>query len=169
MQFTKAGWTAVAFFSVLLVLVLSQMLGDHSVAPRTEVEKRAAIEKSVKDPAHAVYDPEVVVFANQGYEDEVINGRFLHPDSLGLLYLTYLMEGSITGEAKVDFCLGALPKVMESYRLLDQLIEKRLNPTPEQSKLLERINSAYKKANVRYQNDPACPQPTTSDQQKVRT
>ena len=158
---------------ILLGLVLDQSYGDHFAAPRTEAEKRGAIEKTVSGPAvHGIYDPDVVVYATTQLQG-IFNESRNYPDwsvSLDdtLLYLVYLLDGSIQFPDKVNFCQRVLPMIQESWGLLDrQALNTQL--TERQQTLLDRIKSGYNVAQIEFQRDPACPQPTAGDEQKVRT
>lgn len=151
----RKWWAWATFILVgvtLFGLVLDQGLANHSVPSRTDEERLEAVH-------NGVYEPEIIVFATLGYDAEVINGRFLDPTSPGLEYLTYLIEGSVQYPSKVDFCQRVYPKIMESYRILDQAFGREL--TEQQTSFLGRIKDAYATVQARER----CPQGNDSAQQ----
>ncbi len=55
-----------------------------------------------------------------------------------LLYLVYLLDGSLKDPTRVDFCQRVLPAIQESYKILDrQAFGTELSET--QQDLLDRI------------------------------
>jgi hypothetical protein len=110
-------------------------------SPDAVSEPKLTSEQKLQQMRDGVYTPEIVDFATSGYEDEVAGDRFLHPDGLALEYLAYLIEGAAKYPASVDFCQRVLPRIKESYRLIDAAFGKELSA--QQLGFLDRIKLAY--------------------------
>ena len=152
---------------ILIGLALDQGYGDHTVAPRTDEEKREAVERTVSGAAaNGVYGTEVVVYATTQLQAIFNESRNYPEKSVSLddtlLYLVYLLDGSIQFPDKVDFCQRVLPFIRESFQVLDRQVSSP-KMAEEQQKLLDRIKRGYDDAEEKFKNDPACQPPPTSD------
>ncbi len=136
-------------FGLLVVILVGNAITlknvSRSVAPRTDEEKREAIERTVSNPAvNGVYDPDVVVYATtqlQGIYGDMVNypDRPVPVDEV-LLYLTYLAEGSMSRPDAIDFCSRVRPLWSASHRIGDLLFGKEA--TQNQQDLFSRIDNA---------------------------
>jgi len=121
-------------FGVLLVgIPLTQFLGNETLSPTEKIQM-------------GIYEPDAIVFATIGFDTELNNGLVMNPESPGLLYLAYLMEGY----AKYPERVGpdrALSRLRASHKVGDSAFFTQLEP--EQTKLLERIKTAAQKASER--------------------
>jgi len=92
------------------------------------------------------YDPDAVVLATTGFDTELNNGRVMDPESPGLLYLAYLIEGYADHPEKVGPD-RALPRLRASHKVGDSAFFTQLEPG--QAALLDRIKTAAQKASER--------------------
>lgn len=117
------------------------------------------------------YEAELVVYATTELQEIFSASRAEQSVSLDdtLLYLTYLLDGSLQEPAQVDFCQRVLPAIRQSFSVLDQQAFGE-DLSERQQNLLARINGGYEQAQEEFQNDPACqPPPTASPAQQVST
>lgn len=120
---------ALALVAIVVVLVGSQVLGNHS-DPKISPEAKVA---------QGVYDPEATIFAQTEIEKELANVTLLNQDSKGLAYLAYLAEGALCFPDKVDsFKVRMLANAAQGP--LDSVKDKDL--TNEQIFNLNRVKTA---------------------------
>jgi len=121
-------------FGVLLVgIPLTQFLGNETLSPTEKIQM-------------GIYEPDAIVFATIGFDTELNNGLVMNPESPGLLYLAYLMEGY----AKYPERVGpdrALSRLRASHKASDSAFFTQLEPG--QAALLERVKTAAQKASER--------------------